>query len=108
MVYGDGLGSRGGDASPSKPGSPNKSTGRAGDFGLVQPSIKYKVIDGPNSIVLNRASSPVKPTLPRQSQPRSWAATKRERYPLTASLTGEHEPQQCVIPPWHQGSVLGA
>ncbi|KAG2498462.1 hypothetical protein HYH03_003716 [Edaphochlamys debaryana] len=42
----------------------------------------------PNQVTMNRAASPPKPTLPRRSEPRSWNATTRERYPLTASLTG--------------------
>lgn len=65
---------------------------------LDWPSTKYREIDMPNAVVMQRASSPAKPTLPRRSEPRTWNATTRERYPLTASLTGAQFPRP--LNPW--------
>lgn len=56
---------------------------------FAMPSSKYKSIEMPSATTIERAASPPHPTLPRRSAPKSWRATTRERYPLTASLTGE-------------------
>lgn len=74
-------------------GSDGTSGSRAGTArlkpdGLDVPSAKYKDVEMPSAVIMQRASSPPKPTLPRRSAPKSWRATTRERYPLTASLTG--------------------
>ncbi|KAG2443898.1 hypothetical protein HXX76_002238 [Chlamydomonas incerta] len=55
---------------------------------IDHPSTKYRDIEMPNAVTMQRAASPPKPTLPRRSEPKTWRATTRDRYPLTASLTG--------------------
>lgn len=55
---------------------------------IDHPSTKYRDIEMPNAVTMQRAASPTKPTLPRRSEPKTWRATTRDRYPLTASLTG--------------------
>ena len=67
---------------------PRTGTARLKPDSLEVPSAKYKEVEMPNAVVMQRAASPPKPTLPRRSAPKSWRATTRERYPLTASLTG--------------------
>ncbi|GIL62825.1 hypothetical protein Vafri_16998 [Volvox africanus] len=67
---------------------------------MDHPSTKYREIEMPNPVVMHRANSPPRPTLPRRSEPRSWKATARERIPLTSSLTGPGRAGK-------QGTLLG-
>ncbi|GFR43800.1 hypothetical protein Agub_g4924, partial [Astrephomene gubernaculifera] len=88
-------------------GTGGVSSGTANSRGSTErpqmdhPSTKYREIEMPNPVIMQRASSPPRPTLPRRSEPRSWKATSREKYPLTSSLTGPGRAGK-------QGTLLGA
>jgi hypothetical protein len=69
----------------SPPFTASRRTNTRGEL----PSLKYKNIDDPvNPVLLRRAQSPPRPTLPRRQRVRTWQATAKERNPLASSLTG--------------------
>lgn len=81
----------GGSPARAGPGSPLTGTRRsAKPEALDVPSTKYRDVEMPSAVVLRRAQSPPRPTLPRRPMPKTWTATMRERNPLTSSLTGAH------------------
>lgn len=82
-------------ASPPRskgPKSPPFTASRRANVRGEQPSLKYKHIDGPSPVLLRRAESPPRPTLPRRQRTRTWQATAKERNPLASSLTGTDMP----------------
>mmetsp|Transcript_12168 Transcript_12168/g.21804 ORF Transcript_12168/g.21804 Transcript_12168/m.21804 type:complete len:543 (-) Transcript_12168:277-1905(-) len=55
----------------------------------ILPSTKYTDINLANPVLLAQASSPPRPTLPRQGQGRTWHETQRGKNPLESNLSGQ-------------------